>query len=395
MLARELVLPHLLAARAQEHPDRTFLQEVDGRSVTYAEMHSAALTWADAYRRLGVRPGDRVAVMLPTDIDAVSAWLGLSWLRAVEVPVNTAYVGRMLRYLLEHSGSKLLVTVGEYVDRLREVADGLAHLETVVVIDDNAATDPNHTPIGRDDDAAAEGNNAATDDHTTTDPNDVRTDLPFRVVGRREFLAGASPADDLDGPGPADIATVMYTSGTTGPSKGVLMPWAHLHATASADIFTGDFGPDDALLPAVPLIPHQRQGPHLHVRSGGWPCRDAPFVQHVGLLGRHPALPLHHDAPARRHGQLHPPAGTSARRCGHPAAHRGDGSPHSRTRRVQGAVRCAGFHRLQHDRGQRSPAFRRLDPGEPGELREGCGPAIRCGSWTATTRTWGPTAWAS
>ena len=227
MLARELVLPHLLADRAAECPDRTFLQEVDGRSISYGDLHRYTLTWADAYRRLGITAGDRVAVMLPTGIDAVSAWLGLSWLRAWEVPVNTGYVGRMLHYLLEHSRSKLLVTAADYLERLGDVADGLTHLETIVV----------------------------------HDRDDVTSDLPFRVIGRGDFLAGAAPATDLGGPGPADIATVMYTSGTTGPSKGVLVPWAQLHATASTSIFTGDFGADDAYYMPFPLFHISGKGP--------------------------------------------------------------------------------------------------------------------------------------
>ena len=165
--------------------------------------------------------------MLPTGIDAVSAWLGLAWLRAWEVPVNTAYVGRMLRYVLEHSRSNLLVTAAEYLEHLGDVATDLPDLQTVVV----------------------------------HDSDDVKGDLPFRVIGRREFLAGASPAEDLDGPGPADIATVMYTSGTTGPSKGVLVPWAQLHATASTSIFTGDFGPDDAYYLPFPLFHISGKGP--------------------------------------------------------------------------------------------------------------------------------------
>ena len=227
MLARGLVLPHLLAGRAVECPDRTFLEEVDGRSISYGDLHRYTLTWADAYRRLGTESGNRVAVMLPTGIDAVSAWLGLSWLRAWEVPVNTGYVGRMLHYLLEHSRSRVLVTAGDYLERLGDVAADLTHLEAVVV----------------------------------HDRSDVTSDLPFQVIGRDEFLSGAAPATDLDGPGPADIATVMYTSGTTGPSKGVLVPWAQLHATASTSIFTGDFGADDAYYMPFPLFHISGKGP--------------------------------------------------------------------------------------------------------------------------------------
>ena len=236
MLERARVLPHLLASRAQEDPNQVFLEEVDGRSATYLELHREVLTWADAYRRLGVQSGDRIAVMLPTSIDAVCAWLGLSWLRALDVPVNTAYLGQMLRYLLNHSGSKVLVMASEYLDRLPPIADDLSSLETVVVPDDD---EPAARP-------------------------------PFRILGREQFLDGASPAEGLMGPGAADIASIMYTSGTTGPSKGVLVPYAQLYATASASIFVGDFGRNDAYYMPFPLFHISGKGPiYTFLITGG------------------------------------------------------------------------------------------------------------------------------
>lgn len=227
MLDRTQVMPHLLALRAAESPDRVFLEEVGGRSMTYAEVHNEVLTWADAYRRHGVGPGDHVAVMLPTSIDSVCAWLGLAWLRAVEVPINTAYKGRMLQYLLSHSTSRLVVIGKDYLGRLRDVAPDLPHLEIVV----------------------------------TPDVEDAPADLPYRSLGRHHFLDEAVPADDLEGPDHTDLATIMYTSGTTGPSKGVLVPWAQLHATAAASIFTGDFGPDDAYYLPFPTFHVSGKGP--------------------------------------------------------------------------------------------------------------------------------------
>ena len=70
------ILPQLLATRAAEAPDRVFLEEVDGASTTYSELHEAVLTWADAFRRCGVEPASNVLVMMDTAVDAVCAWIG-------------------------------------------------------------------------------------------------------------------------------------------------------------------------------------------------------------------------------------------------------------------------------------------------------------------------------
>ena len=221
------ILPQLLATRAAEAPDRVFLEEVDGASTTYSELHEAVLTWADAFRRCGVEPASNVLVMMDTAVDAVCAWIGLAWLPAVEVPVNTAYRGEMLSYIIEHSGAELAVISQKYLSRLAELEPPPSRLKTVVVPD--AAGD--------------------------------LPDLPYRIVDRQEFLSGAVAAENLDGPGPADLAAIMYTSGTTGPSKGVMMPWGQMHATAAASIFTGDFGPDDAYYMPFPLFHISGKGP--------------------------------------------------------------------------------------------------------------------------------------
>jgi crotonobetaine/carnitine-CoA ligase len=192
---REWVLPHLIARRAGETPERPAVQCVDGTEMTFHELSEQSLLWADAYRRLGVTADEHVATMLPHSFDSYLAWLGVAWLRAVEVPTNTGYRGEMLRYLLADSQARVLVIAEAFLDRLAAVADRLPELELVVVPDLTAAPPP----------------------------------LPFRVLTRADFLAGAAPAVDLEGPEYHDVSAVIYTSGTTGASKGVLVPWAGLH----------------------------------------------------------------------------------------------------------------------------------------------------------------------
>lgn len=228
---QNLILPRVIARRAQEMPARVYLEDVAGPALTYAGTHEMALRWACAFQRLGVRRDQTVLSMLPTGFDAVGVWLGLGWLRAIEVPVNTAYQGRMLRYVIENSRAEVLVIAERYLPRLAEVADGLS-LQTLVV------PDADRTPAA----------------------------VPFRALGRDGFFAGADRADapgeaTLEGPDYWDIATILYTSGTTGPSKGVLVPWAQIYATTTGSMVVADLGPEDAYYCPFPLFHISGKGP--------------------------------------------------------------------------------------------------------------------------------------
>jgi crotonobetaine/carnitine-CoA ligase len=219
MRDKGLVLPVLLAQRARELPDHVFIEEVDGRSLTYSAYDAEVRSWSTAYRRVGVTAGDRVVTMLPASVSASCAWLGLAWLRAVEVPCNTEYRGRMLGYLIANSGAHTIVIAEQYLDRLAEVAGDLSDLRTVVVLGGQRA--------------------------------DV--DLPFRVIPFADFLADAEPAIDLPEPLPSDLCALLYTSGTTGPSKGVRFPWGQLYAQGVGFIPIEDLGSDDAWYMPYPM----------------------------------------------------------------------------------------------------------------------------------------------
>jgi len=194
MLEQDQVLPNLIARRAAATPARIAIQCVDGTAMTYGELQAENMRWAAAYRRAGVAAGDHVASMVVHSFASYSVWLGLSWLKAVEVPANTGYRGAMLAYLIENSEARLLVISAQFCDRLVEVADRVPNLECVVVLDA-----PGALPT-----------------------------LPFRVLSGESFLAGAPAVGDVEAPTYRDVSSVIYTSGTTGPSKGVLVSWASL-----------------------------------------------------------------------------------------------------------------------------------------------------------------------
>ena len=193
-LDKRLLLPQLLRQRAVECGATVCVDLVGGGRRTFAEMDHEVRQWADAYQRLGVCPGDTVLTMLPNRLEALPAWLGLAWLRAIEVPINTAYRGYMLRHVLNDSRATKMVIDERFIPMLAEIVAELEHLSTLIVLGSGAAA----------------------------------TGLGLSVLDLDEFLEGAEPKE-FTGPAHYDTACMIYTSGTTGPSKGVLMPWRELY----------------------------------------------------------------------------------------------------------------------------------------------------------------------
>ena len=101
------------------------------------------MRWAAAYRRAGVTAGDHVASMVVHSFASYSVWLGLSWLKAVEVPANTGYRGNMLTYLIENSEARLLVIGAQFLIGWPRWRTGRrAEFECVVVLDAHGGASP-------------------------------------------------------------------------------------------------------------------------------------------------------------------------------------------------------------------------------------------------------------
>lgn len=285
----ETPLPVLIAALAEKKADRLFVQEIDGPNHTYGEFHRSVLDWASAFAAVGVGSGDLVASMLPNGMTSYRCWLGLSWLRAIEVPINPQFIGQTLAYPLNQSRAKVLVIAQRFVERLAPLAAGLPQLKTVVIPD-------------------ADGDL----------PN-----LPWRVVRGTEFL-DAGGATSYERPRYHDAQAVIYTSGTTGPSKGVLQPWVNLQGMAASifpeddpsayddgGVFTcwpafhssGKFG-----LCAAPLLGLRAVFRETFSLSSFWNdirryrCTHAPLLVVSGLLMQQPERPEDRDNPLVRVG---------------------------------------------------------------------------------------------
>lgn len=238
MLDPRHLAPHAIAHFAATTPDVVALQHVDGTARTYAELDAGARTWADALRRLDVQAGTHVATMLTNRFEAHHTMVAVGWLRAIEVPLNTAYVAKMLHYALDLADATVLVTEAQFVERVLDVLPDLPLLRTIIVVDST--------------DVAAER---------------ARTDRA--VVDAAQFLDGATPATDLVGPAAHDTACLLFTSGTTGPSKAVITPWAVVHQNWSW-VPEDTLGAGDGLYCAMPLFHNSGRGAfNFTVGKGG------------------------------------------------------------------------------------------------------------------------------
>lgn len=216
--SHDLVFHYLLAERARRMPGKPCLVMRD-RVLSYAEVEAEANRWARGLSGRGIRKGDRVLVMVPNGIEHVLIWLGLCKVGALMVPVNEAYKGNMLKHQVNDSGAWFAVVWERHLPLWYDLRGDLPGLETVAV----------YPRIG---------------------PNalgPVEWDHVSALDLRHEDASPVPPAVEY-----FDPMAVFYTSGTTGPSKGVLYTYAQAHATAAPA--AGLCDPDDVFYMFLPMF---------------------------------------------------------------------------------------------------------------------------------------------
>ena len=190
---RRWALPPLLRERAAELGDRPFLSfEVDDATATFAEVDERTDRLAAGLAALGVRRGEGVLLMLGNRFEFVLAWFALSKLGAPHVPVNVDYRGEFLEHLANTARAKVMVLESRFLEVVARSLPQLPELRTLIVVGPVPASLPR---------------------------------VELRALADVP-LDAAPPAEEI---GPADVGSIMFTSGTTGRSKGALMPHASLH----------------------------------------------------------------------------------------------------------------------------------------------------------------------
>jgi len=220
VVGRRTDLGSLLEDRARTIGDAPFLLMSRGVRLTFAEFNRKVNRIAHGLRASGVQRGDPVAVMLPNSVEFLALSYALKKLGAIEVAVNTGFRGAGLAHTLNMTQADLLVADHAFGEPLGAVRDELVHLQKVVVRGER---------------------DRVADELRRVEP------LAFEeIVANSETDPKREVAD-------TDIATVLFTSGTTGRSKGCTL--SHRYAIRQGELISERIGlrADDCLYCPFPL----------------------------------------------------------------------------------------------------------------------------------------------
>jgi crotonobetaine/carnitine-CoA ligase len=221
MPATARTLVQVLAERAATCADRAWIVS-SHRRATYGDMSVLSDRLARGFSALGIGARDPVLLLLSDAVDFLACWCALSRLGALEVPVNAHLRGSVLAHVINDSCAATMVVGEEFLDRLSEVAGDLTGLRRLVVHGDGVS----RPLFGR-----------------------------FQVTGFDGLLAQAAGAPPCEfTPPERDLMAVMYTSGTTGPSKGVMVTHAHAYEYAAGIGEMLKLTPDDVYYGPLPLF---------------------------------------------------------------------------------------------------------------------------------------------
>jgi len=197
-----------ILARGITDPEATAIETLSGERISYGDLVARTGRMANALVSLGVQPGDRVAVQVEKSVEAIILYLATVRAGAVFLPLNTGYTPTEIEYFIGDAAPVVFVCDPAKAEALAEAA-GSARLMTL----------------------GADGQGSLSD----------------ATEGQPEDFATVPRASD-------DLAALLYTSGTTGRSKGAMLTHGNLVSNTRALIEAWEYGPTDVLIHALPIF---------------------------------------------------------------------------------------------------------------------------------------------
>ncbi len=191
--------------------DQIFIRTSEGRSYTYGETWALSAQFANVLGAKGVVIGDRVAVQVDKSPEAIILYLACLRAGAVYLPLNTAYTLSELEYFIGDSKPHVVVCSPGKIHEIEPIAAGLGVFSTLTLGTENDGT-------------------------------------------LAEEAAGTATSYDAVLVEPSDLAAILYTSGTTGRSKGAMLTHANLASNARTLVDFWQFTGRDVLLHALPIF---------------------------------------------------------------------------------------------------------------------------------------------
>ena len=207
-----------LRRAATETPDRVFL-DFGGEIYRFADIDRLATEMAHGLLAAGVKPGEPVATILKNSLWSVVCWFAINKIMAIYAPANTAFKGDYLHSQVEDCGASVVIVDHELTHRVREIADRLPALRHVFSIDGM--------------DSSQEG---------------VVSYRPHSILMTGNFT------DIPDEARPETVSMLVYTSGTTGKSKGCMIPHNQVANMGWGGILNRGITADDVIFTPLPLF---------------------------------------------------------------------------------------------------------------------------------------------
>ena len=219
-------IAHVFFHAADRYPDRPAFEEQSGQIWTYAELSESVRELALGFSTLGIRHGDRVGLFADNSIHWILSDLAILSLGAADVPRGTDTSPSEVDYLIRHSGARVVVIQNRrLLDELAPVLADISDLQCIVL----------HEGTFRD-----------------GDPRPVLSLEEVRERGRQRLAEGATLHPYLDATRGSDTATIVYTSGTTGKPKGVVLRHENILHNIRAVPAIIEFDSDDVFLSILP-----------------------------------------------------------------------------------------------------------------------------------------------
>jgi carnitine-CoA ligase len=217
-MKQRATVPELLRQRAADHPDRLFVWCGTER-LTYEETDRRTNRLAAGFQELGVEPGDRVAVITPNRLEMLELYFALAKVGAIQVPLNAYLKGQFLQYQLGNCRATTVVCDEAGRRALAPLLADLPELERIVLLDA---------------------------------PQDTHPGGPATIPYADLDLTGATPRPHE--PTPADLMSIVYTSGTTGFPKGCMLPHGYYSRVAEKGVERLGLTEADVYLTMMPLF---------------------------------------------------------------------------------------------------------------------------------------------
>ncbi|MFS0787432.1 long-chain fatty acid--CoA ligase [Shouchella sp. 1P09AA] len=210
-------LQYFFTESAKKYPEHEAVHFL-GKSMTYEDLHNQALRFANQLVKLGVKKGDRVAVMLPNSPQSIISYYGILMAGGIVVQVNPLYVERELQHQLSDSGAKLILCLNSVLPRVQKVMDQTP-VELIIV-----TGIPDYLPFPK-------GLLFPLVQKKQGIPK-VKVEYSERVLSFTKLIKEGKAEDPNVAVSSSDLALLQYTGGTTGLAKGVMLTHYNLVVNA-------------------------------------------------------------------------------------------------------------------------------------------------------------------